>query len=106
MRYDNDMMPVEIRAMDLTPGDLVSGAEILDWYGDQRLPSFMSSAGHWRVEGVTRALTDGIKPAVTLLTDAGSIILPAVHPVTAYPVICADCGHPPMDCEFEVRGYA
>ena len=98
MRYDNDMMPVEIRAMDLTPGDLVVGDEVRE-HG-RRISHAANSIGRDdRLFTVVAVHPAGGGSAILSAGDCGEYLIGAATPVTVYPVICADCGHPPMDCE-------
>lgn len=79
MRTENDMMPVEIRAQDLTVGDLVN------------------VGGEHRAVSSILALSDGV--ALGVDGDSRGYFLATDTPVTVRPVICADCGHCPSDCE-------
>lgn len=87
MRYDNDMMPVEIRARDLTPGDLVN-----------------LGGGERRTVSSILVLSDGVVFEVD--GDSRGYFMATDTPVTVQAVICADCGHPPTDCECEGRDDA
>lgn len=94
MRTENDMMPTEVRAQDLTPGDLVN---VSDLTGEVDL----SGAGGMEVTSVVQGLSRGER--VTYVTVAGALVhkVSPDLPVTVQPVICADCGHAPADCECE-----
>lgn len=101
MRTENDMMPIEVRARDLTPGDLVNGAELVE--GMEALGIRVDSHGRLAatllslcVDRVDR-YTDSRVTIVTRLH--GNWTVPSDLPVTVQPVICADCGSVPTDCE-------
>lgn len=104
--YDHDMMPTEVAAGDLSPGDMVDGAPILRWladHGHEVEDGDTIQAEHelWHVERAwreTSALTG--EPIAVLYTTGTNVAVPADLPVTAHGAIC-ECGVHPLDCECE-----
>lgn len=98
--YTNDMAAVEARPIDLTPGDMVDGSEVRE-HG-ARITHWANSPDRDDPTFTVRAVRPGGEGMVILdAGDAGEYLIDAFVDLTVQPVICADCGHNPTDCECE-----
>lgn len=77
-RYDHDPEAVEVRACDVTAGDLVPGLGIVE-----AILSTGRVGGH----------------LVLCVGEHGLEVVPG-EPVTVHPAICPDCDMHPLDCRY------
>lgn len=102
--YENDMMPVGVEVADLTPGDMVDGADALAWLTNQGYTVDVSdyhSSDYllWTVAEVTEERTDDGEAVAVLHTEhAGTWALPPALEVTCFAAMCKDCAEHPTDC--------